>query len=81
VLDALRRPATIDGRPVQLRASIGIAMGHAGSQAEELLRDADSAMYAAKAKGKGLCEVFEPEVHQPVLAAVPALPLAEQLQE
>jgi diguanylate cyclase (GGDEF)-like protein/PAS domain S-box-containing protein len=78
VLDALRRPATIDGRPVQLRASIGIAMGHAGSKAEELLRDADSAMYAAKAKGKGLCEVFEPEVHQAILSAVPAIPSAEQ---
>ena len=61
VLEALRRPATIDGRPVLLQASVGIALGHAGSRAEELLRDADRAMYAAKAKGTGLCEVFEPQ--------------------
>jgi diguanylate cyclase (GGDEF)-like protein/PAS domain S-box-containing protein len=68
VLDALRRPATIDGRPVLLQASVGIAVGHAGSRAEELLRDADSAMYAAKAKGKGLCEVFEAEPQDDLLA-------------
>jgi diguanylate cyclase (GGDEF)-like protein/PAS domain S-box-containing protein len=61
VLEALQGPATIDGCPVILQASVGIALGHAGSQAEELLRDADSAMYAAKAKGKGRCEVFEPQ--------------------
>jgi diguanylate cyclase (GGDEF)-like protein/PAS domain S-box-containing protein len=62
VLEALRRPATIDGRQVMLQASVGIALGHAGSRAEELLRDADNAMYAAKAQGKGSYQIFQPPV-------------------
>jgi diguanylate cyclase len=38
-----------------------------GQGADELLANADAAMYAAKAAGKGHCQVFEPEMHQAVL--------------
>jgi EAL domain-containing protein (putative c-di-GMP-specific phosphodiesterase class I) len=47
------------GQRVQSSASIGIAVGSAGyKQAEEVLRDADVAMYRAKAMGKARTAVF-----------------------
>jgi len=50
---ALARPFTIEGRHVTASASVGIAMSTASSDsAEDLLRDADGAMYAAKARKK-----------------------------
>ncbi|MFZ6004452.1 MAG: putative bifunctional diguanylate cyclase/phosphodiesterase [Actinomycetota bacterium] len=60
ILDALSSPVQIDGREVFARASIGVAMRH-GSETtpDELLRNADLAMYTAKAHGKGCIEVYE----------------------
>jgi len=55
---------TVQGREVFISASIGIALSttpHA--HAEELLRDADLAMYRAKTLGKSRCEFFDPEMH------------------
>ena len=48
--------------PLSLTASIGIAAG-ARSSATELLRDADIALYGAKAAGKDCFVVFRPEMH------------------
>ena len=48
-------------REVFIGASIGIAIG--GDEADDLLRNADLALYRAKAKGKGQKQVFEPEMH------------------
>ena len=49
---ALRRPFQLDGHEVFVSVSIGIALGSAGHQSpEECLRDADTAMYRAKAPG------------------------------
>ncbi len=50
---------------VALSASIGIAAGPRDSP-EDLLRDADIALYRAKAMGKGCHVVFEPEMHEAV---------------
>jgi len=64
VLDALDAPVLIDGREVYARASIGIAMRRdAETTFDELLRNADLAMYTAKANGKGCIELFEPGMH------------------
>jgi diguanylate cyclase (GGDEF)-like protein/PAS domain S-box-containing protein len=53
-----------DDRVVTVEVSIGVAYGDgAASDAETLLRNADTAMYMAKAGGKGRHEVFEPEMH------------------
>ncbi len=61
VLDALLLPVDIDGQEVFARASIGIATRRGpGTTSDELLRNADVAMYNAKAKGKGCVELFEP---------------------
>jgi PAS domain S-box-containing protein len=59
---------SVDGREVFISASIGIALSttpHA--RAEELLRDADLAMYRAKTLGKSRCEFFDPEMHTKVV--------------
>jgi diguanylate cyclase (GGDEF)-like protein/PAS domain S-box-containing protein len=49
LLERLRDPFVLDGREVTVTASIGIALGTASTKnAEELLRDADTAMYRAK---------------------------------
>ena len=62
-------PFTLDGRDLVVTASIGIAIGDA-SQAEidSLLRNADVAMYRAKAAGKGRYVVFDPSMHTDTLA-------------
>ncbi len=65
VLEALSRPFSISGREVSVNASIGIAVGNEG--AETLLRDADLAMYRAKADGKGRYEAFEPRMHTEIM--------------
>jgi len=63
ILRALESPFRIDGHELNVRASIGIAHAHGqeGEAAtEELLRNADVAMYVAKNRGKGRCEVYQP---------------------
>jgi predicted signal transduction protein with EAL and GGDEF domain len=66
VLDALRAPFLIQGQEVLVGASIGIASSaHPGS--DDLLRNADLAMYRAKGLGKGRYQAFEPGMHVAVL--------------
>jgi diguanylate cyclase (GGDEF)-like protein/PAS domain S-box-containing protein len=64
ILDALHAPVVVEGREVYARASIGIATRQGPTTTpEELLRNADLAMYTAKANGKGCIETFEPGMH------------------
>jgi len=71
VLDALRRPITVQQRELYVSASIGIAPAGGGrTDPAELLRDADVAMYAAKADGKARYSVYEPSMHEAVVARV-----------
>jgi diguanylate cyclase (GGDEF)-like protein/PAS domain S-box-containing protein len=57
---ALDEPFELAGTLVWAPASIGIARGSTGTSAEELLRDADTAMYRAKATGTNLVRLFDP---------------------
>ncbi|MDX6697158.1 MAG: hypothetical protein QOE65_555 [Solirubrobacteraceae bacterium] len=68
ILFALEAPFQISGREVFVTASIGIAMGH--STVDDPIRNADLAMYRAKASGKGRYEVFEPAMHTAVMERV-----------
>ncbi|MEX0984644.1 MAG: EAL domain-containing protein, partial [Actinomycetota bacterium] len=71
VLEMLEEPFTLDGTEVFARASIGISVAEPGDVvadgAEELLRNADVAMYMAKENGKSRYQLFEPAMHDTAL--------------
>ena len=61
---ALSAPFSIAGREVFTSASIGIAFGPAHyTNPDEIMRDADTAMYHAKSRGKSRHEVFDADMH------------------
>jgi predicted signal transduction protein with EAL and GGDEF domain len=65
VREQFLQPLNLDGREVFTTASIGIALGSASyHSAEDLLRDADTAMYRAKSAGEGRHEVFDKSMHE-----------------
>jgi diguanylate cyclase (GGDEF)-like protein len=62
---ALLAPFVVDGNEVVTSASIGIVLGGAGyDRPVDLLRDADTAMYRAKALGRGRYQVFDAAMHR-----------------
>jgi diguanylate cyclase (GGDEF)-like protein/PAS domain S-box-containing protein len=62
---ALRAPVELDGHQRFVTASFGVRSATAGAtEPEELLRDADAAMYRAKELGKARCEVFDASMHE-----------------
>ncbi|MFJ7117206.1 putative bifunctional diguanylate cyclase/phosphodiesterase [Streptomyces albogriseolus] len=63
----LSQPYLIDGNDVRVNASIGVAFAEPGIGAGELLRNADLAMYRAKAAGKGRVELYKPHMQQDVV--------------
>jgi diguanylate cyclase (GGDEF)-like protein/PAS domain S-box-containing protein len=63
IITALRRPFSIASKEVFTGASIGVAFDSPGAGTDQLLRNADLAMYTAKIRGRGRCEVFEPAMH------------------
>jgi diguanylate cyclase (GGDEF)-like protein len=68
VIEALCEPMRIGSKELFTSASIGIAMSHARyARAEELLRDADVAMYRAKAQGRQRYELFDEALHTEAL--------------
>ena len=69
IREVLRKPFQVEGYeglPITVTASIGIATGDRPS-AQELLRDADIALYRAKAKGRDCYAVFEPAMQSAAL--------------
>jgi diguanylate cyclase (GGDEF)-like protein/PAS domain S-box-containing protein len=80
ILRALELQYDVDGKHVYPRASVGICLAGQGvgsADAEELLRNADVAMYMAKRDSKGGYRVFEPAMHERV---VERLELQAELQ-
>lgn len=64
ILNDLKVPFNLGGREVFISASIGIALSTIGhTRAEDMLRDADIAMYRAKAKGKAQYQLFDQSMH------------------
>ncbi|CAN7547241.1 EAL domain-containing protein [Bradyrhizobium sp. LjRoot220] len=69
VYDAIRAPYECLGHQVITDASIGIALApRDGSDVEQILKNADLAMYAAKAAGRRTHRFFQPEMHAEVRA-------------
>jgi len=69
LLDSINVPFRIDDHEVFMTASIGIAIGGEHYKTpDEILRDADTAMYRAKARGKARYEVFDGAMHHSAVA-------------
>ncbi|MDA8295536.1 MAG: EAL domain-containing protein [Actinomycetota bacterium] len=66
----LEAPFVLGGEPLQMQASIGIALARGARRAEEVLRDASVAMRSAKERGGGRYEVFNPADRAAVLARI-----------
>jgi diguanylate cyclase (GGDEF)-like protein/PAS domain S-box-containing protein len=65
IIDSLSRPYTINGTAVSIGASVGIVTSDYDDRtSDDLMRDADLALYAAKAAGKGCYRFFAPEMHE-----------------
>jgi diguanylate cyclase (GGDEF)-like protein len=64
ILAALAAPFQLEGHDVIVGASIGIVLGDANvGEPDDLLRSADTALYAAKGNGKGRHATFEPSMN------------------
>jgi diguanylate cyclase (GGDEF)-like protein/PAS domain S-box-containing protein len=67
LMEALRRPVVVAGTELMTSASIGITFSAFGySTPEEVLRDADTAMYKAKGAGKARYALFDASLHTEV---------------
>jgi diguanylate cyclase (GGDEF)-like protein/PAS domain S-box-containing protein len=78
LIAALEPPFTIDGRHLSVSASLGIALASSGRETmEELMRNADLAMYEAKRRGGAQMRIFEKSLHE---IALGRLELGAELQ-
>src|SRR6266446_5860298 len=69
LMKAVTAPFMLGGREVFTSLSIGIALSNASyEQAEDILRDADTAMYRAKSLGKARYEIFDADMRASVVA-------------
>ncbi len=65
ILESLNRPLDLEGQRVEISGSVGLVFSSSDYQrAEELIRDADIAMYRAKARGLGCYEIFDEEMQR-----------------
>jgi diguanylate cyclase (GGDEF)-like protein/PAS domain S-box-containing protein len=65
LIETLANPFHVDTSRIQVTGSVGIALSRTGyRRPEDLLRDADIAMYRAKSMGRATCRVFDPQMHR-----------------
>ncbi len=74
---ALRAPAQLGEQSCWVSASIGVCFAVRGQPADLVLRDADTAMYAAKSGSRGSVQIYETAMHA---AALSRVQLADQLR-
>jgi diguanylate cyclase (GGDEF)-like protein len=69
LIDTLLPPFTLESQEVHMSASVGVAVSPGGSEhPDELIRQADVALYRAKQDGRGRFRLFEPEMDAEVRA-------------
>ncbi len=69
LLESVSAPVTCEGHTIHASLSIGVALGSADyACAEDLLRDADTALYRAKGAGRGRYQLFSAEQHTAAVA-------------
>ena len=67
--EAVAEPIVIDGHSLHSAVSIGIAIANQNyNNVTEILRDADTALYQAKAGGRSCTRIFDPEMHHKAMA-------------
>jgi len=65
IIDSVSRPYTINGTAVSIGTSVGIVTSDYDDRtSDDLIRDADLALYAAKSAGKGCFRFFAPDMHE-----------------
>jgi diguanylate cyclase (GGDEF)-like protein/PAS domain S-box-containing protein len=67
VEESLRAPIGLRGREVNVTASLGLAHAAPGDAADDILRNADVAMYNSKEAGNARHTVFEPQMHAAIV--------------
>ena len=67
VTAAVQAPLTLYGRDAVMTASVGVAVVAGGGRAEDVLRDADVAMYRAKERGRARIEIFDAAIRARLL--------------
>jgi diguanylate cyclase (GGDEF)-like protein len=67
LLDSLKVPVVLRGKELNVGASIGVAFNAVGDTVEDMLRNADVAMYSAKRELKGRFELYVPSMHAEVV--------------
>lgn len=78
IQECLSKPFELDGQEFFTSASMGISFSTQGyDRPEDILRDADTAMYKAKANGKARFEIFDSQMHT---RAIQALTLENELR-
>lgn len=67
ILHAMTQKLIIEDKEVFVHGSVGIAITHGQESADDVLRNADVAMYAAKGDGKGRYQIFDGAMHEGVM--------------
>jgi diguanylate cyclase (GGDEF)-like protein/PAS domain S-box-containing protein len=68
ILGSLTAPFVVEDRELFLSASVGIAVAAHEARPEDVIRDADAAMYRAKAEGKNRHALFDTALHDAAMA-------------
>ncbi len=67
IIASLKNTFDIEGKDLTVHSSIGIAFGGHGEKVDQLMRNADAAMYAAKTSQKGTFRIFEDAMHSEMI--------------
>jgi diguanylate cyclase (GGDEF)-like protein/PAS domain S-box-containing protein len=67
---AVAEPVLVDDHGIHITASIGVAIAEPTSDPEELIRDADLAMYRAKQDGRDRIQVFDASMHDDAVSGM-----------
>jgi diguanylate cyclase (GGDEF)-like protein len=68
LIDAMAQPFVLDGEAVHLSGTVGVAVSTGRETGDDLIRNADAAMYAAKGKERGSCALYDEGMHTTALS-------------